>query len=312
MGEIDRYQDYQRYKRNGRNIFLAQGDNALFWLLTINVCLFLIMLFIQVGYNVSDHNSILFEKQVLSNFQLPLRLLSLSEKPWTLLIYSFTDVYFFRILSNMLWLWSFGSIMQGLTGNKKLFPVFIYGGLAGGIFFIAGNYIFPNSSAVLPLFGANTGVMAVAAATTLLEPNYRLFSNINGGIPVWVLFIVYFVIALLGVSAGGGPYLLSMLGAGVAGALFVWMLRKGKDGAAWMNSFYSWVVNLFNPDKKENKASIKEKVFYNTGSRSPYNRSANITQQRIDDILDKISQDGFASLTDEEKKILKRASEEEP
>ncbi|MEP6675034.1 MAG: rhomboid family intramembrane serine protease [Ferruginibacter sp.] len=310
MGESDRYQDFQQYKKSRRSIFLAQGDNALFWLLTVNVMLFLILLFIQVGYGVSDHDNIAFNSQVLPNFQLPGRLMPLSEKPWTLLIYNFSDVFFLRILGNMLWLWAFGSIMQGLTGNRKLFPVFIYGGLAGAVFFIAGNYIFPHAAGGY-LFGANTGVMAIAAAATLLEPNYRIFSNINGGIPLWILFVIYFVIAILGMSAGGGPYLLSVLGAASAGALFVIFLHKGKDASAWMNNLYQWFCNLFTPGKKDKNTSVKEKVFYNTGSRTPFSRSANITQQRIDDILDKISQDGFASLSDEEKKILKRASEDE-
>ena len=311
MGESERYQDYQNYRRNRRSIFLSQGDNALFWLLTLNVCFFLILLFIRVGYGVADHDNIAFESQVLPNFQLPGRLLPLSEKPWTLLIYNFGDIYFLRLLGNTLWLWSFGSILQGMTGNKKLIPVFIYGGLVGGIFFVAGNYIFPHSLVGGNLFGANTGVMALAAATTMLEPNYRIFPNINGGIPLWILFVAYCIIALLGITVGGGPYFFSVLGSAAAGALFVVLLRKGTDASAWMNNLYQWVTNIFTPSDKGNKASVKEKVFYNAGNRTPYSRSANITQQRIDDILDKISQEGYASLTDEEKKILKRAAEEE-
>jgi len=36
-----------------------------------------------------------------------------------------------------------------------------------------------------------------------------------------------------------------------------------------------------------------------------------VTQQRIDEILDKINQKGYHFLTDEEKELLKRASEED-
>jgi hypothetical protein len=36
-----------------------------------------------------------------------------------------------------------------------------------------------------------------------------------------------------------------------------------------------------------------------------------VTQQRIDEILDKINQQGYRFLTDEEKDILKRAADEE-
>lgn len=78
-----------------------------------------------------------------------------------------------------------------------------------------------------------------------------------------------------------------------------------------MINLYNWGSNLFNPNKKAPVNKIKEKVFYNTGSRKPFNKTANVTQQRIDEILDKISQQGYHFLTDEEKNILKRASEEE-
>ena len=33
----------------------------------------------------------------------------------------------------MLWLWTFGYILQEITGNKTLVPLYIYGGLAGAL-----------------------------------------------------------------------------------------------------------------------------------------------------------------------------------
>jgi hypothetical protein len=51
-------------------------------------------------------------------------------------------------------------------------------------------------------------------------------------------------------------------------------------------------------------------VFYETGGREPYRRRANVTQQKIDEILDKINQKGYSRLSDEEKDLLRRASEE--
>jgi len=51
-------------------------------------------------------------------------------------------------------------------------------------------------------------------------------------------------------------------------------------------------------------------MFYKK-TRQPYKKTPNITQQRIDEILDKINQKGYRFLTDEEKELLKRASEED-
>lgn len=77
-----------------------------------------------------------------------------------------------------------------------------------------------------------------------------------------------------------------------------------------MNEVYAWFINLFNPDKNAApKQSVKDKIFYNTGGRKPYLKKPVVTQQRIDQILDKINQKGFEHLTEEEKNILKKARE---
>ncbi len=91
------------------------------------------------------------------------------------------------MLGNMLWLWTFGSILQGLSGNKRLIPVYIYGGLAGAVVFIITVNLLPGSrqySNVFWLYGANASNMALAAAATMLAPGYRFFRNIGGGIPI--------------------------------------------------------------------------------------------------------------------------------
>ena len=55
----------------------------------------------------------------------------------------------------------------------------------------------------------------------------------------------------------------------------------------------------------------QEKVFYKSDGRKPYHKTSNVTQQRVDEILDKINQKGYHFLTDEEKNILKRAAGED-
>jgi hypothetical protein len=159
--------------------------------------------------------------------------------------------------------------------------------------------------------GANAATMAVAMATTTLSPNHKFFTMIRGGISIWVLMLVYVIIDFAGVASLGAAHSLSHLAGALAGFLFVVLLKNGFDASLWMNNFYSWALNLFNPYKKKNKPSVKEKIFYNTGNRDPYNKIPNITQQRVDDILDKINQRGYQSLTEEEKEILKKAAEED-
>ena len=311
MGEAERYSEYKRPKNR---ISLGQDGNALAGLFTINVIFFLLLLMIRVVYFFFQVDASTYSLQIVQYFQLPAQLTKLSERPWTILIYMFSHVEVLHILSNMLWLWAFGFILQELTGNKKLIPIYIYGGLAGAVVFILANYLIPPLKPFIAnasLMGGNAATMAVAVATTTLAPDYRFFKNLNGGIPIWVLTLIYVLIDFAGIAGLSAAFSLSHLGGAFAGLLFIYFLKKGKDGSVWMNNFYTWFLNAFNPYKKNNGASVKEKIFYNSGERQPYKKTSTITQQRVDEILDKINQKGYHFLTDEEKNILKRAAEED-
>ena len=316
MGEADRYQEYKVKKHR---FTLGQPGNALMWLFALNIIFFLVLLLIRTAVSVNSNSSAAFFSDVVNWFQLPANAGKLAERPWAILTYMFSDtapidgIIPFRLISNMLWLWAFGSVLQALTGNNKLIPVYLYGGFAGALFFIvAGNLATFRGVSVdtMWLLGANPAVMSVALAATMISPGYRFFSHINGGIPLWIITIVYIGIDLAAVSRLPIAFPLAHAGGAIAGFLFVVLLKKKIDGSVWMNRLYLRAINLFNPDKSRKNDSVKEKVFYNTGNRSPYHKTSNITQQRVDEILDKISQKGYNHLTKEEKEILKKASEE--
>ena len=313
MGESDRYhRDDRKYFRRNR-ITLGASGNSIVTLFALNIIFFLILLTIQVGMFVGEKTPEFFYTHVVQWFELPSGLTKLSERPWTFLVYMFTEVGVMRLISNMIWLWAFGYILQDLAGNDKMIPIYIYGGLLGAVFFVAAHYVLPPLAAVrgsAGLLGANAGVLAVAMATTTLEPGYRFFRQIRGGIPIWVLMGLYVLIDFAGVANFSAAYSLSHLGGALAGFLFVVFLRKGKDGSVWMNNSWSWFINLFTPPPPKNN-NVKDKVFYNTGNTKPYVKTPNLTQKRVDEILDKINHKGYHFLTDEEKDFLKKAAEDE-
>lgn len=309
MGESDRYIDY-RIKR--QRFSLGQPDNALMWLFVLNIIFFLVLLTIKAAVAVNDNSYAVFYAQVVNWFHLPADINKFGSRPWTILSYMFSDVEIFRVISNMLWLWAFGSILQNLTGNKKLIPVYLYGGFAGAIFFMAASLLTAGTALFNSgLLGANTAVMAVAAAATAIAPGYRFLRHIRGGIPLWVLTVIYFAVDLAGVARLPVAFPIAHAGGALAGWIFAILLQKRIDGSTWMNKLYLGFMNLFNPDKHKARNTVKEKVFYNTGNRAPYHKTSHVTQQRIDEILDKISQKGYDNLSKEEKEILKRAGEAE-
>jgi len=310
MGESDRYQEYRIKKQR---FTLGQDGNALMWLVVINAIFFLVLLLAHAAYNIYQKPAELYYNQVGQWFELPGTFAKLGERPWTLFTAMFTDISVLRILSNMIWLWAFGSILQGVAANKRVIPIYMYGGVIGAIFFLLANAFLPSlqqTAGLVGLMGANAAVLAVAVSTCMFAPNYRFFPMLGGGIPIWALLAIYLFIDFVGINANYAAYSISHFGGALAGCLFVVFLRRGWDGSKWMNSAYNWFINLFNPYKKNSGSSVKEKVFYNTGNRAPYSKTSNVTEQRIDEILDKINQKGYSYLTEDEKNILKRASEE--
>ncbi len=309
MGEIERYIDYSR-----RKISMGADGNALMTLVAINAIFFIGIWFIKIVFYITQSPAGAFENSVLPWFIMPANISSIAHKPWTVLSHFFTHIGVIITITNMLWLWTFGSILQNVAGNKKVIPVYIYGGLAGAAAFITATYFIPplqNTLNTATLQSASGAIMAIAVATTALAPDYRFFKMLNGGIPIWVLTLLFVIIDFAGIPSGAAAYHISHLAGGLMGFLFVLFLRRGYDWSAWMNNFYAWLVNIFNPDKAKYKSAIKDKVFYRSGNQKPFVKKSNITQQRIDDILDKINQKGFHLLTEEEKNILKRARETE-
>lgn len=320
MGESDRYHEHKLTKK--RKFSLGQPGNALFALFAANILFFFLILLAKVFY--------LFTHQGLGTapaasdglewFAVPANLNTLAQKPWTVFTFMFSMggmeavPLFITMLANMLWLWSFGYILQDISGNRYIFPVYIYGSLAGMLFFLTATNILPpfkQNANTLFLFGSQTGSAALALAVTTFAPNYRIFRNLGTGIPVWVLTGLFLLINLVNAFSYANANSFALLGGALTGFLFVYLLRKGKDTSSWMHNFYNWISTVFTPGKPNKQQRIKEKVFYNTGDKKPFSKTSNVTQQRVDEILDKISQKGYNYLTEDEKNILRRASEEE-
>lgn len=305
-------------KEYKQRITLGQSNNALTMLVIINLIFFAALFFIRAYFifyyrTPEGEAEARFHNQIMTWLVLPADLSSFWQKPWTLLTHFFVETGVWSILANMLWLWTFGYIMQDLTGNKKIFPVYIYGGLLGGICYLAVYSLVPSLAASAPAatsYGAYAGVTAVAVATTMVAPQYRIFPLFNGGFPLWILTGIYLVISLATVPSYSIPGYVPHVAGALMGAVFIILFRRGYDWSEWMNNAYDGFNNLFDPDKKKKQSDIKEELFYKSPN-PPYKRTPNVTQQRIDEILDKISQKGYGFLTEEEKDLLKRASQED-
>jgi membrane associated rhomboid family serine protease len=300
---------FQESRQERKRLMLGDDGNALMGLLAVNAIVFVILFFIQIVHFVSKTPPEFYAKNVAAWFSLPASGAKLVTRPWTIFTNMFTHFEPLQFIGNMLWLWAFGYILQDMAGNRKLAPIYIYGGLVGSIVFLLASNLVPvlqENAALSSMYGASSAIMAVAVATTTLAPDYRFFPMLNGGIPIWVITLIYLIFdfALLA-SAGAGVGAAHLAGAGM-GFLYVKQLQAGNDWGEWMQKFYYWLFNLFNP----NKPKKAEQELYYKSNKDPFTKTPNVTQQRVDLILDKINQHGYHFLTDEEKEILKKASKD--
>lgn len=299
---------------NKRIPLLGQDNNALTWLIIINATIFILLNFLKIVYFFSEINGDYFQIQILDWFNLPASLEKLASRPWVLLVYMFSHLSVMQLISTLLWLWGFGYILQDLTGNSKLLPIYLYGGFVGGLFFLLTNNLIPVLAQRIdflpPLFGGGAAVMAVAVATTTLAPNYRIFPLINGGIPLWILTLVFVAIDYATIASATAGIAIAHLSGGAMGYFYIKLLDQGHDIGGWMITFTHWVDGLFNPSKRFNDKPQKDRLYYKN-SEPPFKKTPNVTQQKLDEVLDKINKEGYHLLTDEEKAFLKKASKEE-
>jgi len=291
--------------KTSRSILLGQDNNALVFLFAVNMIIFLLLQFISIVYFISDTPREFFQRQILDWFTLPAPFELFLSRPWTLFSFMFTHISIWHLISSMLWLWCFGYILQDLAGNRHLLPVYLYGGVTAALIFLSAQQFLSGSQAkvpVLPMLGAGAPVMAVAAATTALSPNYRLFPMINGGIPLWIITVLYALIHFSALGSSSPALSAASLAAGIIGYIYVHLLQRGFDAGTWMTDLYHRINGWFQPGL----ASFQKKPSH---GKQPFVKIPKSTQQRLDEILDKINQQGMEGLTDEEKDFLRKASE---
>ncbi len=306
MGDRDYYRkDYMKQS----SIFKPGADNAIVSLIIFNLVVFTTLFCLHLIYLVIFETAAatepIYQQQVHGSMNIPADPAEFIFKPWTAISYMFTHFGFWRLFSNMLWLWAFGYIFQNIAGASRVIPAYIYSGLTGAIFFVLSYFVFDNNLAP-EMSGAAAAIVGLAVAATAMSPNYKIFPMLGNGIPLWILSAVFLILDIGSVSTSVN-LMVAHLAAGLMGYVFVHMLKQGKDIGAWMNNLASRGLEIFSPEKKF-QSTQKQTLFYKA-KKEPFVKRPNLTQQKLDEILDKINQKGYDSLSEEEKEFLKKASD---
>jgi hypothetical protein len=125
--------------------------------------------------------------------------------------------------------------------------------------------------------------------------------------------MVFVIIDFAMVASMGAGIGLAHLAGALIGFLYMSRIKAGFDPGTPLHRAYEWFFSLFDPPaEKPQVEKMRNEIFYKAEKTKPFTRKPNVTQQRIDELLDKINQKGLHTLTDEEKEYLKQASKETP
>jgi membrane associated rhomboid family serine protease len=258
---------------------------------------------------------------------MPMNANDLLYRAWTPITYMFLHWDFWHLLWNMLFLFWFGRILQDLLGNRRILPIYFYGGLAGAAVAFALLNLLPDQNGTI-LLGASAGVSAVLMAAATLAPNYEIM------LFVWPVRIKYIalarivldIIAVKGFVNTGGS--VAHLGGVAIGYMFIRLLQQGTDLSLGFNSVLDGISRLGSglfSGRRRPGPRVAHRQPQSAGpadadraarrSRKPRSRVAveegiSDKQARVDQILDKIGKSGYDSLSKDEKEFLFKFSKE--
>lgn len=268
-------------------------------LIYINIAVFLLLAIASIiSYFINSHD---FADKLVKLLAVPSSFKALLAKPWTLITYMFTHREILHILFNMLWLYWFGTIFLEFLDQKKLVAVYLLGGLSGAVVYIIAFNVFPVFDHMVSesiAIGASASVMAIVVSIAAYVPDYTVILFLIGRIKIKYIAIGIFILTSVldfSVNTGGK---LAHLGGALLGFFYTVNLRRGRDLGKGINNVLDYFVTLFKPRKKFRVTYKKPVTDYE------YNKTKAEHQQRINEILDKISKGGYDSLTKEEKELL--------
>lgn len=271
-------------------------------LLLSNAAVFLGMLFLE-NFHVGDFSFNQFFYQAFALWPIGSGFFQV----WQLFTYMFIHAGFMHIFFNMLALWMFGMELEHVFGSKKFLTYYLLCGLGGGL---ANLLVAPLFTSVGPTVGASGAIYGVLLAFGMMFPERPIYIYFLLPIKAKYFVILYMALEFFSVGSTDGIAHFAHLGGALVG--FVYLMADGyRFGSTYssnrMENIFSKFSSQFGQSAKrqDDYGEVSDAKVYDI---TDHRNDADQHQNQIDEILDKISKNGYQSLTDEEKKILFEAS----
>ncbi len=229
---------------------------------------------------------------------------------WQLVTYMFMHGGFAHIFFNMLALWMFGMELENTWGSRRFTIYYFVCGIGAGV---ANLLLAPLFSAPAPTVGASGAVYGVLLAFGFLFPDRPIFM-FPIFIPIRAKYFValYMLIEIISVGSSDGVAHFAHLGGAAVGYVMLLIDRRKLPFEDLFRRFSWQSRSRFSGTRPPARpdSDVEDAKFYDIRAyRNPTPKTEQqITQERIDEILDKISHGGYQSLSEDEKRILFDAS----
>lgn len=221
-------------------------------------------------------------------------------RPWTVLTYAFFHYGFLHLFFNMMVLNFSSRLFLTFFTQKKYLGLYVLSAIFSGLCFVLSFYFLHQTSRMV---GASAAIMALLVATTTYQPLMDIRLLLIGNVKLWHITAVILLLDLLQIQMNNTGGHIAHLSGAFFGYIYIKLLQNGTDLSKIVDS----VLSLFN----KKKSTPFKKVHVNP-KKAAVKREGKIvvkdkTQQQLDEILDKISQSGYDSLTADEKEFLFKA-----
>lgn len=225
-------------------------------------------------------------------------------KPWTLLTYSFFHANFFHLFFNMIVLNFSGRLFLTFFTQKQFLGLYLLSGIFAGLIFVFAYFFLGLHSSIV---GASGAIMAILVATATYAPMMNLRLLLIGNVKLWQVALVIVILDILQLFVENTGGHIAHLSGAFFGFIYIKLLQNGTDLSKVVTNILNTFVTIFS---KREKSPLK--TVHRNFDRRPEKSVSKIvtkdkTQQQIDEILDKISQSGYDSLSKEEKDFLFKA-----
>ncbi len=305
--------------RYGGGFYRFQTTGVTERLILVNVGVFVFFILLKIFAFLFQSDG--FVETLQNWLVVPSDLHKLVFRPWTVITYAFMHAGFWHILGNMLILYFSGRFFLTYFSPKQMLNYYFMGALAGALFFLLSYNIFPvfQQNRDFRLLGASAAVMAILVGVATYSPQMMIrFFIVN--LKLWWIAAFFVAKDLISIPINNPGGHIAHLGGAALGFFYSRQLVKGRDIGGWFERILDRIVGLFTPHQKAGKTPFK-KVYRNktkpTARRGAYHSgqqhrssSHKDKQEKIDAILDKISKNGYDSLSKEEKEFLFSVSED--